>query len=120
MVVRQGDLHWVDFGRPQGSEPGLRRPCVVVQNNVFNRSRIQTVMVCAVTARLGHATHPGNVLLEVGEGGLPQRSVVNVSQVATVDRSQLTDRIGTLSAGRVREILKGIVLFLEPREPRAE
>lgn len=90
---------------------------MVIQNNVYNHSAIRTVMVCVLTNQLGHANHPGNVLLEVGEGGLPQRSVINISQVATVDRFQLLDKIGTLSSKRVSETLKGINLVLEPREP---
>lgn len=117
-MIRQGELYWVDLERPRASEPGFLRPCVVVQNNVFNQSAIHTVIVCVMTSRLGHTRHPGNVLLDAGEGDLPERSVVNVSQVVTVDKSQLLDRIGALSPRRIREVLKGINLLIEPREPR--
>jgi mRNA interferase MazF len=116
MVIRQGDVYWVELGEPVGSAPGYRHPHVVVQNNLFNQSRIGTVVVCALTSNLGRASAPGNVLLRKGEANLPRRSVVNISQVFTVDRMQLGKRIGALSPQRVREILDGIRLLLEPRE----
>lgn len=106
----------MDLDEPSGSEPGYRHPHVVVQNNVFNQSRIRTVVVCPLTSNLKRADAPGNVLLNEGEGNLPKRSVVNVSQVFTVDKAQLSEYIGSLSPGRVREILDGILLVLEPRE----
>jgi len=115
-VIRQGDIYWVDLEEPSGSEPGYRHPHVVLQNNVFNQSRIRTVIVCPLTTNLKRADAPGNVLLDEGEGGLPKRSVVNVSQVFTVDKSQLDEHVGTLSPNRVREILDGLLLALEPRE----
>lgn len=115
-MIRQGDVHWVDFGAPSGSGPGYSRPVVVVQNNVFNASKIRTVVVCALTSNLRRARAPGNVPLAPGEGGLREESVINVSQVFTVDKRDLGDKIGTLSAERVREILDGLQLLLEPRE----
>jgi mRNA interferase MazF len=115
-VIRQGDIYWVDLEEPSGSEPGYRHPHVVVQNNVFNLSRIRTVIVCPLTTNLKRADAPGNVLLDEGEGALPRQSVVNVSQVFTVDKSQLGEYVGALAPGRVREILDGILLALEPRE----
>jgi len=117
MVINQGDVFWVDLGEPTGSEPGYRHPHVVVQNNLFNCSRMSTVVVCALTSNLRRAAAPGNVLLEPREAHLPQQSVVNVSQIFTVDKSQLVEKIGTLSSRRVRQILDGIKLLLEPREP---
>ena len=116
MVIRQGDIYWVDLGEPTGSEPGFRHPHVVVQNDVFNRSRIQTAVVCALTTNLRRAEAPGNVLLKPEEAGLPKQSVANVSRIFTVDKRQLGEKIGTLDALRVREILEGIQLVLEPRE----
>ncbi|TEU16310.1 MAG: type II toxin-antitoxin system PemK/MazF family toxin [Anaerolineales bacterium] len=116
MVINQGDIFWIDLDEPSGSEPGYRHPHVVVQNNVFNRSRINTVVVCALTSNLKRAAAPGNVLLEPKEANLPKQSVVNVSQIFTVDKSQLGEKIGTLSSRRVHEILDGIGLLLEPRE----
>lgn len=115
-MIRQGDVYWVDLGEPIGSGPGYRRPLVVIQNNVFNRSRIGTVVVCALTTNLKRAAVPGNVLLRKGEADLPQQSVVNVSQVFTVDKGRLAEKAGSLSAGRVREVLDGIRLVVEPRD----
>ena len=117
MVIRQGDIYWLDLAEPSGAEPGYRHPHVVVQNNVFNRSQIQTIVVCALTSNLKRANAPGNVLLDQKETHLPKRSVVNVSQIFTVDKSQLDEYVSTLSQKRVREILNGIQLVLEPREP---
>ena len=116
MVINQGDIYWIDFDEPAGSEPGYRHPHVVVQNNLFNRSNIKTVVVCALTSNLKRANAPGNVLLGREETNLPKDSVVNVSQIFTVDKSQLDEYVGTLSARRVQEILNGIKLVLDPRE----
>jgi mRNA interferase MazF len=117
VVIQQGDIYWVDLGEPIGSEPGFRHPHVVVQNDVFNGSRIHTVVVCALTSNLRRAEAPGNVLLTPGEANLSKQSVVNVSQIFTVDKRQLEEKIGSLSTLRVREILDGICLVLEPRSP---
>ena len=117
MVINQGDIYWIDFAEPSGSEPGYRHPHVVVQNNVFNRSEIRTVVVCALTSNLKRGNAPGNVLLDKKETNLPKQSVVNVSQIFTVDKTQLTEHVGTLSPQRVQEILNGIKLVLDPREP---
>lgn len=116
-MINQGDVYWIDLGEPSGSEPGYRHPHVVIQNNLFNRSQIRTVIVLALTSNLKRADVPGNVLLENGEANLPRQSVANVSQVFTVDKSQLDEYIGALSPRRVREILNGIRLVIEPREP---
>ena len=116
MVISQGDVFWIDVGEPSRSEPGYRHPHVVIQNNVFNRSRINTVVVCVLTSNLRRAEAPGNVLLEKGEANLSKQSVVNVSQVFTVDKRDLDEKIGTLSRQRIRQILDGIHLIIEPRE----
>jgi mRNA interferase MazF len=124
MVILQGDIFWLDLGRPKGSGPGFRRPHVVVQNDVFNASRIQTTVVCAITSNLDRAKAPGNVLLRKDEANLSRPSVVNVSQVITVDKSVLLEKIGTLSRPRIREIVEGLHLVFQPRElprtPRQE
>jgi mRNA interferase MazF len=114
MVIFQGEVHWVDFGKPKGSAPAYRRPCVIVQNDAFNASRISTVVIAVITSnlRLRHAF--GNVTLRKGEAGLSRRSVVNVSQLATVDRSVLAGRIGRLSRRRLGEVLRGIFGVLTP------
>ena len=96
--------------------PAKLSPHVVIQNDVFNQSRINTVIVCALTSNLKRATAPGNVELAVGEGGLNKASVVIVSQVFTADKNELDEHIGTLSGRRVRQILDGIALVLEPKE----
>ena len=116
MVIQQGEVYWIDLGDPTGSTPGYKHPHVVIQNNIFNQSRINTVVVCALTSNLKRATAPGNVLLDEGEGNLPKQSVVNVSQIFTVDKRDLEEKIGMLSRKRVMEILSGIQLVLEPRD----
>jgi len=116
MVIRQGDVYWVELEEPSGSEPGYRHPHVVVQNNVFNQSRINTVVVCAISSNLKRAAAPGNIQLEAGEANLGKASVILVSQIFTVDKSQLDEYIGTLPRRRVRQIWEGIHLVLEPRE----
>ena len=116
MVINQGDIYWIEVEEPSGSEPGYRHPHVVVQNNLFNRSDIGTVVVCALTSNLKRADSPGNVLLSKKDTNLPKDSVVNVSQIFTLDKSQLDEYVGKLSSKRMREILNGIELVLEPRE----
>ena len=116
MEVKQGDIFWVDLGVPTHSEPGYRHPHVIVQNNLFNQSKINTVVVCALTSNLKRAKAPGNVLLQRGEANLKKDSVVNISQAVTVDKSDLMEKIGSLSPARVREVVKGIKLLVEPRE----
>ena len=116
MVVNQGDVYWVDLGEPEGSEPGYERPFVVVQNNVFNFSRLNTVIVCALTSNMRRAATPGNVELNAGEANIPKPSVVLVTQVYTIDKTQLGTYIGTLSRRRIRQISDGLQLVTEPRD----
>jgi len=115
MKIKQGDLFWVDFRPPAGSEPGYRHPVVVVQNDVYNASSIQTVVVCLLTSNTLRAKVLGNVLLGKAEGNLPRAGVVVVGQVATLDRSRLGEKIGTLTKIRVDEIVSGLKLMFEPR-----
>jgi len=116
MVINQGDIFWIDLGTPSGSGPGYRHPYVVIQNNLFNHSRLDTVVVCELTSNLDRAKAPGNVRLASGDGNFPRPSVVNVTQLYTVDRSELVQKIGTLSERRMSEILAGVHLVLDPRE----
>jgi mRNA interferase MazF len=116
VVIYQGDVYWVDLGEPVGSTPGYRHPHVVIQNDLFNRSRINTVVVCALTSSLERAGAPGNVLLDREEANLPKQSVVNVSQIFTVDKRALGERIGGLSPQRMRQVLDGVRLVIEPRD----
>ncbi len=116
MVIRHGDIFWVNLGVPSGSAPGFEHPHVVIQNNVFNLSKINTVVVCALTSNLKRAKAPGNVLLKKGEANLKKESVVNISQIITIDKSDLIEKIGSLSKSRLKQILEGVKLLLEPRE----
>ena len=116
MEIRQGDIFWIDQDEPRDSEPGYRRPFVVVQNNLFNKSRINTVVVCALTTNLQRAKSPGNVLIDPGEGGLSKANVVNVSQILTVDKHSLGGYCGSISSHKVEQILNGINLLLQPAD----
>jgi mRNA interferase MazF len=116
MVIKQGEIYWVDLAEPKGSEPGYRHPHIVIQNNLFNTSRINTTVVCSLTSNLVRAKAPGNVLLNKGEASLPPKSIVNISQIFTVNKSDLVERIGQVSEKRIMEILDGIKLITEPRE----
>ncbi len=115
-MIDQGDIFWVDLGQASGSGPAYRHPHVVIQNNVFNKSRISTVVVCSLTSNLQRAESPGNVLLKKGEGNLAKASVVNITQVFTVDKRDLTEKIGSLSAARLAQVLEGIGLLITPMD----
>jgi mRNA interferase MazF len=106
--INRGDIFWLTLDEEQGSFPGRPHPYVVIQDDVLNRSRIHTVIVCALTSNLDVASEPGNVLLNPGEGSLPKRSVLVVSQVSSVEKTKLGDYIGTLSPERVDQILDGL------------
>ncbi|HXT38151.1 MAG TPA: type II toxin-antitoxin system PemK/MazF family toxin [Chloroflexota bacterium] len=112
MVVREGDVYWYDFGAPQGSAPGYRRPVVVVQGELFNASALATVVVCALTSNTAMIRHPGNVAIGIGEANLDKESVAMVTQLFTVDRAYLADHIGTLPHPRLESIRLGIRLVL--------
>lgn len=111
-MIRQGELYWLHFGPVEGSAPAGRRPALVVQHDRFNRSTISTTVVAAVTSNLRLGTMPGNVRLRRGEAGLPRASVVNVSQIRTIDRARLGDRLGLLGTERMRDVLRGLALLL--------
>jgi mRNA interferase MazF len=106
--IHRGDVFWVTPDDTPGPGPAYSHPHVVVQDDVFNHSRIATVVVCALTSNLHRASEPGNVLLDVGEGNLPKQSVVVVSQIASVPKTRLGERIGSLSGARVDQILAGL------------
>ena len=114
-MILQGDVVWVDFPPPDGSAPAGRRPAVVVQHDRLNRSAIQTVVVVVITSNLRLAGYRGNVRLAKGEAGLPRPCIVNVTQIATVDRSDVLEKLGQLSMTRLTEIWEGMRLTLEPR-----
>jgi mRNA interferase MazF len=106
-------VYWIDFGHAAGSAPADRRPCVVVQNDVFNRSAIATTVVCVITSNLGRAGAPGNVLLKKGEANLRKASVVNVSQIVTIDKSELVERTGKLSTAAVEAVRAGLHMLFD-------
>lgn len=106
--ISRGDIFWIAPSELRGETPAYSHPHVVVQEDVFNHSRIATVVVCALTTNLGKASEPGNVLLDPGEGGLSKQSAVVVSQISSVEKTRLGERIGTLSAARVDQILAGL------------
>ncbi|MCI1746954.1 MAG: type II toxin-antitoxin system PemK/MazF family toxin [Acidipropionibacterium sp.] len=111
-VVSRGEVWWVDFGEPLGSEPGYRRPALIVSSDRFNRSRISTVIVTAITSSLRLAAAPGNVELEAGEAGLPKDCVVNVSQTLVIDRSRLAQPAGLLEPHLMSRVDDGLRLVL--------
>lgn len=111
--IRQGQVYWLDFGPATGSAPAERHPCVVVQNDVFNRSNIGTSVVCLITSNLSRANAPGNVLLKKGEANLPKASVVNVSQILTVDKAELVEFAGTLSGTAAGAVRNGLLLLFD-------
>jgi mRNA interferase MazF len=108
MPIRQGDIYWVALNAPDSTGADIPHPHVVIQENILNRSRISTVVACALTTNMKQAKAPGNVLLEVGEGNLPKQSVVVVSKVSTVSKTQLGEYIGSLTPQRVDQILAGM------------
>jgi mRNA interferase MazF len=110
--MKRGELWWASLRAPAGSGPGYRRPVVVVQSNPFNQSRIATVVVAVVTSNLALAAAPGNVRLGKGDSGLAKTSVVNVSQLVTLDREALTQRVRALPAEVMRSVDEGLRLAL--------
>jgi len=112
VVTSQGEVWWADLRRPLGSEPGFRRPVVVVQGDALNRSRIATVACVPLTSNLKWADAPGNVLLSARSTSLPKDSLANVSQIVALDKTALTKRVGKLSAARIQLLLTGIDVVL--------
>jgi len=111
--IQRGEIWWADLPEPRRSEPGYRRPVLVVQSNSFNRSRIQTVIVAVITSNTELADAPGNVLLPANLTGLPRDSVVNVSQLLTLDRGFLTGQAGVLSARMQGSVDEGLRTVLQ-------
>lgn len=112
VTVAQGEIWWADLGQPRGSKPGFRRPIVVIQGDGLNRSRLATVVCVAMTSNLKWASAPGNVLLSESATGLPQESVANVSQIVTLDKSELTERAGKLPKAKLELVLSGVDVVL--------
>lgn len=112
MVIQRGEIWWASLPDPIGSGPGFRRPLLIIQSDEFNRSRINTVMAVSITSNLRLAQAPGNVLLPAKNTGLKTDSVANVSQVITVDKSFLTERIGKLKPRQIEVIDNGLRLAM--------
>ncbi len=112
-MIERGDVCWVDLPPPSGSEPGYRRPFVIVSSNRFNASRISTVLAVAISSNTRLADGPGNVSLEAGSGGLPKPSVVNVTQVSTLDKRDLSGPIGRLSLQQLDAVDAGLRLVID-------
>ena len=112
MVIAQGDVVWADLGEPVGSQPGFKRPVVVVQGEAYNLSAIATVVCVPLTSNHALARYPGNLALTARATGLPKDSVANVSQILTLNRTQILERVGHISKGKVAAILSGIDIVL--------
>ena len=112
-AIRQGEVYWLDLGPAAGSAPAYRHPCVVVQNDLFNNSAIATSVVCLITSNLARANAPGNVRLDKGEANLPKASVVNVSQILTVDKRELVSPIGQLTPAAVDAVRDGLHMLFD-------
>ena len=112
-MIRRGQIWWIDFAEPRGSEPGFRHPAVVLQRDEVNASRINTVVVCVLTGNRALAIAPGNTLLPKRVTGLPRDSVANASQIATVNKDDLDTLIATLPARLLQRVSEGIAWFLK-------
>lgn len=110
--MKRGEVWWASLPEPVGSGPGFRRPVLVLQSDPFNRSSIATVVVAVITSNLALAEAPGNVRLGKAESGLSRPSIVNVSQIVTLDRKQLTQRVRALPAQPMRQVDEGVRLVL--------
>lgn len=108
----RGEIWWAGLPVPRGSEPGYRRPVVIVQSDAFNRSNISTVLVAAISSNLRLSEAPGNVYLKRRESKLPKDSVINVSQLLTLDKKYLSEKVGKLSAKRMLELEEGLRIVL--------
>ena len=113
MVIERGEVWWTDLDEPAGSDPGYRRPVLVVQANAFNRSRLQTTIAVVLTSNLRLVDAPGNVLVPKATSGLPKDSVANVSQMVTLDRDLLTERTGKLPTRLLAAVDAGLKLVLD-------
>ena len=112
MVVKRGEIWWASLPTPSASEPGFRRPILIIQSDAFNRSRINTVIGAVITSNMRLAEAPGNVKLAKRTSKLKKDSVINISQLITIDKSFLTERVSRISAAKQREVDEGLKLVL--------
>jgi mRNA interferase MazF len=110
--IRRGDIWQADLGEPRGSQPGYTRPVLVMQDNRFNDSNIATVVVIALTSNMAHAQYPGNVVLPKADSGLDRDSIINVTQIVTVDKAQLTQFLGSTPQLICDQVEYGMALIL--------
>ena len=113
MVIRKGSVYWVDFSPAKGSEPMGRRPGLVIQNDLLNDSKLNTVIVVAITSTLRFGELPGNVSLRQGEANLPKKSVVNMTQIKSVDKASLKEMIGSLTKDKLAEVYEGMKIVMD-------
>lgn len=112
MVIRKGSVHWLDFSPGKGAEPVGRRPGLVVQCDPLNDSKLNTVIVLAITSTFKFADLPGNVALRKGEANLPKKSVINLTQIKTVDKDSVKEKIGSLTKDRMEQVHHGLRLVM--------
>lgn len=113
MVISRADIYWADLGTPAGSRPAKRRPVLVVQSDPYNASRLATVLAAVITSNTALATMPGNVFLPAVATGLPRESVVNVTALVTLNKADLTDRVGDVPPSLMREVDRGLRRVLD-------
>ena len=113
MVIRRGDIYWVDFSPGKGSEPLGRRPGLVIQCDALNESKLNTVIMLAITSNLNFSELPGNVLLAKGDANMPKRCVINATQLKSVDKSSLVEKIGSLSYEKMDQVVSGLKLVMD-------
>ena len=111
MSIKQGDIFWLDLEEPEGSEPGFRRPVIIIQNDIFNFSKINTTVVCICTSNLKRAKSPGNILLKRGIGNIKTDCVINITQILTVNKIDLEEKIGFLPNKLLKEVISGVTLL---------
>jgi mRNA interferase MazF len=112
MVIRKGSIYWVDFSPGKGSEPIGRRPGLVVQNDILNDSNLNTVIMLAITSTMKFGELPGNVVLKKGEANVPKKCVINVTQIKSVDKKSIKEKIGTLTKKKIDEVHEGLKLVM--------
>ena len=112
MVIRKGSIYWVNFSPGKGSEPIGRRPGLAIQNNILNDSKLNTVIMLAITSTIKFGELPGTVILRKGEANLPKKCVINITQIKSVDKTSIKEKIGTLSKKRMDEVHEGLKLVM--------
>ena len=112
MVIKKGSIYWVDFSPGKGSESKGRRPGLVIQNNILNESKLNTVLMVAITSTMKFGELPGNIVLRKGEANLPKKCVINVTQIKSVDKRSLKEKIGSLSQKRMDQVYEGVRLVM--------